>query len=187
MPEDCDSSVSQQPSAPADIGNAAEKSWLAIDLVEDAGDWSAYGTADDHVSAAALALSRHPRFEKHSKAQACIALSDDESVRALNAQYRGIDKATNVLSFPSGAGPRDGVIALGDVVMAVETVSREAEEQNVQAVHHLQHLVVHGLLHLLGFDHETEAEAFEMETIETDVLASLGIANPYAEPPEASV
>lgn len=187
MPEDCDSSVSQQPSAPSDTGTAAEQSWLAIDLVEDAGDWSAYGKPDDHVSSAALALSRHPRFASHAKAQACIALSDDASVRGLNAQYRGIDKPTNVLSFPSGAGPRDGVIALGDVVMAVETLSREANEQDVPAVHHMQHLVVHGLLHLLGFDHETEAEAFEMETIETDVLASLGIANPYAEPPEASV
>jgi probable rRNA maturation factor len=116
-------------------------------------------------------------------AQACIALSSDEHVRALNRTYRGKDKPTNVLSFPA-AQPidDDGPIQLGDIILAVETVEREADEQGVAPRDHLSHLVVHGLLHLLGFDHETVAEAEEMEGLETAILARLGIADPYAAP-----
>jgi len=108
-------------------------------------------------------------------------LADDALLRSLNRSYRGKDAPTNVLSFPfqgppGGAEPRH----LGDVVLAVETIRNEAGEQGIAPMHHLQHLVVHGLLHLLGFDHDTVAQAEAMERLEAQILAKLGIADPYA-------
>lgn len=184
MPADCDSSsVIQQQAAQAD--EPPSSSWLRIDVVPDGGDWSAFEPVAEHVASAAAALAAHPDLADHAVADACVALSDDDNVRGLNATYRGMDKPTNVLSFPAGSGPRDGVIPLGDIVLAVETIAREAAQQAVPPVQHLQHLVVHGLLHLLGYDHETDEEAAQMEAVETTVLASLGIPNPYLEPPGA--
>ena len=113
--------------------------------------------------------------------EAAVVLGDDALVRSLNATYRGQDKPTNVLSFPFRAPPgvdRDNM--LGDVVLAAETVAREAHEQHLPPGHHLQHLVIHGLLHLLGFDHATDDEAEIMERVETEILATLGVADPYA-------
>jgi probable rRNA maturation factor len=155
--------------------------WLSLDIVHEAGDWSRLEARDALIAAAGDALASDPRFAAHRRAEACVALSDDATVRTLNAQFRGKDKPTNVLSFPAldRFGATD-VQSLGDIILAQETIEREAAEQGVTAAHHLQHLVVHGLLHLLGFDHETDAEAQEMEGIEIEVLASLGISNPYA-------
>ena len=105
-----------------------------------------------------------------------VALDDDKGVRALNARDRKKDKPTNVLSYPSGE--RD---FLGDMVLARQTVWREAREQRKSAADHFTHLVVHGTLHLLGYDHETgEADAERMEALERRILAKLGIADPYA-------
>jgi probable rRNA maturation factor len=158
-----------------------QRSRLALDVVRDAGDWSVFGDAEGLIEGAGAALARHARFRELALCEACIALSDDASVRRLNATYRGRDKPTNVLSFPSGEPARPGEARpLGDVVLAGETVLAEAREQGVMPAHHLQHLAVHGLLHLLGFDHETDAQAAEMEGLETDILATLGIADPYA-------
>lgn len=155
--------------------------WLSLDILHEAGDWSQLGDRDELIAAAGRALAVFPRFSKLTPAEACVALSDDATVRDLNARFRGKDKPTNVLSFPAGEGFGEGMPrALGDIVLAQETVAREAAEQGISAAHHLQHLVVHGLLHLLGFDHETDAEAEEMEGIEIEVLATLGIANPYS-------
>lgn len=104
-----------------------------------------------------------------------VALADDRRVRALNARDRRKDKPTNVLSYPSGE--RD---FLGDVVLARQTVWREAKSQGKTASDHLAHLVVHGTLHLLGYDHEaSEADAERMEALERRILAKLGIADPY--------
>ena len=104
-----------------------------------------------------------------------VALSDDRRVQALNKRDRKKDKPTNVLSYPSGE--RD---FLGDVVLARQTVWREAKLQGKTAVDHLAHLVVHGTLHLMGYDHETsEADAERMEALERRILAKLGIADPY--------
>ncbi|MBS0518272.1 MAG: rRNA maturation RNase YbeY [Proteobacteria bacterium] len=106
-----------------------------------------------------------------------VALADDKRVRALNARDRGKDKPTNVLSYPSGEKA-----FLGDIILARQTVWREAREQKKTATDHLAHLVVHGVLHLLGYDHETgDADAERMEALERRVLAKLGIADPYAE------
>jgi probable rRNA maturation factor len=184
MPADCDSTGSQQQAAQDADEPPLRGDWLTVDVVPDAGDWSAFADIEHHVVSAAAALAAHAAFAGHTTSTACIALSDDENVQSLNATYRGKNKPTNVLSFPAGSGPRDGVIPLGDVVLAGETVAREAQEQGIKPLQHLQHLVVHGLLHLLGFDHETEDEATEMEALEIEVLASLGIPNPYTEPPE---
>jgi probable rRNA maturation factor len=104
-----------------------------------------------------------------------VALADDSRVRALNARDRKQDKPTNVLSYPSGE--RDHI---GDVVLARQTVWREAKSQGKTPADHVAHLVVHGTLHLLGYDHETsEADAERMEALERRLLARLGIADPY--------
>lgn len=187
MPDDCDSSVSLQQAASEADEPPASDAWLVVDVVPDAGDWSAFDPVDLIVTSAANALAAHPQFTQHGVSEAVIALSDDANVQSLNASYRGLNKPTNVLSFPAGSGPRDGIIPLGDIVLALETIEREAKEQDIAPVQHLQHLVVHGLLHLLGYDHETEDEAEQMETIEIAILASLGISNPYTEPLEAKV
>jgi len=104
-----------------------------------------------------------------------VALADDKRVRALNKRDRRKDKPTNVLSYPSGEK-----VFLGDIVLARQTVWREAREQKKTAADHVAHLVVHGTLHLLGYDHETgEADAERMEALERRVLKRLGIADPY--------
>jgi probable rRNA maturation factor len=105
-----------------------------------------------------------------------VALSSDREVRKLNARDRRKDKPTNVLSYPSGERQ-----FLGDVVLARQTVWREARAQGKTAAAHVSHLVVHGTLHLLGYDHETgEADAERMEALERRILKKLGIADPYA-------
>ena len=103
-----------------------------------------------------------------------IALADDRRVRALNARDRKKDKPTNVLSYPSGERA-----FLGDIVLARQTVWREAREQAKSAADHVTHLVVHGTLHLVGYDHENDADAERMEALERRVLAKLGIGDPY--------
>ncbi len=155
---------------------------LDIDVVRDSGDWSAFEPVETAVTEAAAAVARCPGLDL-GWSLAAVALADDAKVRDLNRAYRGKDKPTNVLSFPAAAAVTGGeALFLGDIILAVETVAREAAEQGVPARHHLQHLVVHGLLHLSGFDHETRGEAEEMEALETAILAGLGIADPYAEP-----
>ena len=119
--------------------------------------------------------------EGQTAAEINILLSDDASVRTLNSQFRHIDKPTNVLSFPAAEGPGKGN-ALGDIILGYGTVAREATEQNKSFLHHAQHLTMHGMLHLLGFDHEREDEAAEMEALETKLCLSLGIADPYKDP-----
>lgn len=113
-------------------------------------------------------------------------LTDDEHVRALNLEHRGKDKPTNVLSFPSGE-PLDGgdfagygpPVMLGDIALAFETVEREAVDKSISLKDHASHLVIHGLLHLLGFDHQNDAEADAMEAKEIAFCRNFGIANPY--------
>jgi probable rRNA maturation factor len=118
-----------------------------------------------------------------------IVLADDGTVQALNRDWRGQDKPTNVLSFAAldddeaPPAPPGMPVLLGDVVLALETCRREADAQKKSLAHHTAHLVVHGVLHLLGWDHEDDdVEADEMEDLETRVLATFGIADPYAEP-----
>lgn len=114
-------------------------------------------------------------------AELSVLLTDDHEIRSLNRNFRGMDRPTNVLSFPAGdPGAPGRPRLLGDVALALETVQREAAAQNRQPRDHVAHLVVHGVLHLLGHDHETDAQATVMEALETAVLGGMGIADPYA-------
>ena len=114
-------------------------------------------------------------------AELSIVLTDDAEQRNLNRDWRGLDTSTNVLSFPQidPFGPVSGI--LGDVILARETLEREALEQGVSFEDHFTHLMVHGFLHILGYDHMDDDEALVMEGLETQILASLGVADPYAE------
>ncbi len=136
------------------------------------------------IAAAAEAASTPP-------AELAIVLTDDSEIRALNRQWRKLDAPTNVLSFPArkvagaatpaaAAGRRTPFRLLGDIVIAYETVAREAAAERKSFDHHLVHLAVHGFLHLLGHDHATGRDAAKMERLETAILARLGIPDPYA-------
>ncbi len=109
----------------------------------------------------------------------CLRLVDEAEGRELNASWRGKDYATNVLSFPADV-QIEGERWLGDLVLCAPVIAREAAEQGKPLRHHYAHLCLHGLLHLLGHDHQTDAEAEAMEAIEIELLAGLGMANPYA-------
>lgn len=109
----------------------------------------------------------------------CIRCDTDDALRSLNHDFRGKDKPTNVLSFPDGEADERGVIQLGDVVMSMDMIAREAQEQGKLLEHHLAHMTVHACLHLLGYDHEMDAEAEAMEALEINILQLLKISNPY--------
>ena len=115
-----------------------------------------------------------------------IMLTDDTGIRTLNNNWRGVDKPTNVLSFPalppSGpSGPDDAPRMLGDIAIAYQTTRQEADEEQKPFDHHLSHLAVHGFLHLIGYDHERDDDAEDMETLEREILAQLGIPDPYSD------
>ncbi len=119
-------------------------------------------------------------------AELAVMLTDDGGIRTLNHNWRGIDKATNVLSFPAlqPTGPRgddDAPRMLGDIAIAYETLRREADDEGKPFTDHLSHLAVHGFLHLIGYDHENDDDAKAMEALEQEILAQLGIPDPYAE------
>jgi probable rRNA maturation factor len=158
-------------------------------VIDEGGAWPELDRLREAVAKAAAAVASELGVRDR---EACLALSCDEQIARLNGAFRGKPEPTNVLSFPArSTGPKAGSEArfLGDVVLAAETVSREAAALGLPLTHHLQHLIVHGLLHLLGYDHETEQQAQAMEALEARILASLGIADPYGparEPPASS-
>jgi len=156
---------------------------LDLLIVREDGDWSPFGELDGAVRRAAGALARHPDCRLDAGMKASIVLASDGLVRRLNRAYRHRDCATNVLSFPyqkPAAGVRAEENYLGDVILAAQTTYSEAVERGIEPVAHLQHLVVHGLLHLIGSDHRDDAEAEAMEALETQILASIGVADPHA-------
>lgn len=162
---------------------------VGLDIVVEAGDWAgeeALETLAARALAAAAALSGSAPDDDTPLGPSEVALcfADDARVQEINRDHRGKDKPTNVLSFPAADMPGAPFRFLGDIIVAYETVAREAEADGKGFDDHLTHLLVHGFLHLIGYDHETVAEAEEMEALETAILARLGIADPNAAPLE---
>jgi probable rRNA maturation factor len=146
-------------------------------ILEDAAWEDAEPRAAALAEIAATAVLMHERAaERLGDRDIAILLADDARVAALNAAFRGKAAPTNVLSFPAAAGAAE----FGDVALAFGVCAREASEQGKSLAHHLQHLTAHGVLHLLGYDHESDAEAEAMEAKERAILAGLGVADPYA-------
>jgi probable rRNA maturation factor len=148
--------------------------------------WSAEADADAVIHRAIEAAAAMVDTDT-ADAELAIMLTDDAGIRTLNQNWRGIDKPTNVLSFPAlqppeGADePDDMPRMLGDIAIAYETTRREADEEEKTFANHLSHLAIHGFLHLVGYDHEKDDEAEEMEALEREILATLGIPDPYAD------
>jgi probable rRNA maturation factor len=144
----------------------------SIDIQMQSPLWDAQLQAGQTVRdaiAAAAALST-------AGGEVSILLTDDSSIRALNREWRGIDKPTNVLSFPAAIS---GGAFLGDIVIAYETVAQECAEEDGEFLHHLAHLSVHGFLHLIGYDHQTDSQAEEMEGLESRIMTRLNLPDPY--------
>jgi len=163
------------------------KSAIHIHLSLEDARWRAVDAAAVLARRAALAALKRQASGLRA-AELSLVLAADRRLRGLNRAWRGIDKPTNVLAFPADDAVSDGAAGgpprqLGDVILAYETVTAEARAQGKPVEAHLSHLVVHGVLHLLGFDHQGAAEAADMEGAETAILAGLGLPDPYRVPP----
>lgn len=160
-------------------------SYLAVDVMRRCDLWG------DVPGDAELTRAAQAAFAAASAAANCeisLVLTSDEEICALNKSWRGKDEPTNVLSFPLGERahgdafvPLDNALRpLGDVVLAFEIITREADMRKIEIGQHAAHLVVHGVLHLLGYDHANDSQAETMENLETRILATLGLPDPYA-------
>jgi probable rRNA maturation factor len=153
---------------------------LQIDIAVEAGDWPDESVLGDKAERACTATFAELGIEP-SQSELSLVFTDDASIQNLNREWRGKDKPTNVLSFPAFEVALVDALPpmLGDVILAFETVSREAALEDKPFEHHLTHLLVHGLLHLLGYDHENDADAEEMEGLERKILERLSVPDPY--------
>ncbi len=152
-----------------------------IDLCIESDLWSALPDAEQWVETAIKATLEHVDIHLFPQVEVAVQLVDDAQIQELNAEWRGKNKPTNVLSFQSVTPERLATAPLlGDLVIAFETMSREAVEEQKKPENHFAHLVVHGTLHLLGFDHENETDAEIMENLERAILAKLDIPDPYS-------
>jgi len=153
-----------------------------IEILVEGGGWHTLPEAEGIVRSAIASALHAAALSCLPGAELTVILADDARLRALNADWRGKDKPTNVLTFPA-ANPREASSSplLGDVVIAWETLLREAGEEGKRPADHLAHLVVHGTLHLFGFDHLDDREAEDMERLEIAALAKLGVSDPYKE------
>ena len=147
---------------------------LLIDVIVASELWKDVGNVQ---AAVRRAVTRAAASLSTRGAELAIVLTDDSTIRALNRDWRGVDKATNVLAFPTKNAAAGH---LGDIVLAFETISREARSQRKPLAHHLAHLAVHGFLHLVGYDHERSKDALAMERTERKILSQLAIPDPYA-------
>jgi probable rRNA maturation factor len=147
---------------------------VTADIVVESALWDGQPKTEATVRAAILAAAAHST----QTGEVSILLSDDSSVRELNKQWRGLDKSTNVLSFPASKSPA-ATGHLGDIVIAYETLQRECEDESRDFLHHLAHLTVHGFLHLIGYDHQTEPQADEMEGLESKIMIAMNMPDPW--------
>lgn len=164
-----------------------DKRIIDIDMRIEAGDWSMVDELESTVNATFSTIMLNRSFCNAVKimedCDVSLLFTDESQISSINSTFRGQKKPTNVLSFPQKEadcdifGPH-----LGDIVLAFETILREAELEKKDFSHHLQHLMVHGFLHLVGFDHESDDEAVIMENLEIDILRDLDIDNPYFDP-----
>lgn len=157
---------------------------VSADIQIDSNLWDAHPAAEQTVraaiAAAAAALST-------PGGEVSILLTDDSAIQVLNRDWRGFDKPTNVLSFPAPksaatSGVGTGLPMLGDIAIAYETVLRECDDEDREFLHHLTHLTVHGFLHLIGFDHQTDAQADEMEGLESRIMIAMNLPDPWLNP-----
>jgi probable rRNA maturation factor len=147
----------------------------SIDVIVESALWDALPQAEQTIrNAVTHALAA---LNGRTDAELAVLLTDDAAVQRLNATWRGLDKPTNVLSFPAAEAPDSR--HLGDIAIAFETTAREAKDEGKPLAHHVTHLAVHGFLHLVGYDHQSEAEAETMEQLERDILARLNVPDPY--------
>lgn len=161
------------------MSDPASRRNIVVDVAVESQLWEAFddaGAVADQAIRVALQLAD---ADLPDETEISVLLCDDAFVQELNRRWRGKDKPTNVLSFPAAEDEGFERLLLGDIAIAYETTAREAGEEDKPFSAHFNHLVVHGLLHLLGYDHESEDEAEEMEELERQVLAELGIDDPY--------
>jgi len=151
---------------------------LAIEVAVETEDWAFLDSPSRLARAAILAAVEESGVVLAANAEVSVLFCHDSFIRELNRKWRGIDKPTNVLSFPGEGDPALASL-LGDIVIAFETASREASEEGKLLHDHLTHLLVHGFLHLIGHDHVEASEAEAMEALERAILARLGIDDPY--------
>jgi probable rRNA maturation factor len=166
-------------------GAMAQSALPITEVLVVADSWQSEPDADGVIQRA-VAVAAEMADADTADAEIAVMLTDDAGIRTLNSNWRGIDKPTNVLSFPAlrptrVAGTDDIPRMLGDIAIAYETARREADDEQKPFDHHLSHLTVHGFLHLVGYDHETDDQAEAMEALEIEILAQLGIPDPYAD------
>lgn len=159
---------------------------ISVALDVETEEWTAVPALESLATRALDQAGRRSGLPLLEGSEVSVLLSDDATIRLLNRDWRGLDKATNVLSFPT-PGPLAARPLLGDIAVSWQTTRREADDEGKPVADHLAHLLVHGFLHLLGYDHERDSEADAMERLETSILADLGIADPYrhSEPVES--
>lgn len=169
--------INKIPSLEIDVNMTCPR-WTELDFDADA-------TARKMIPAAVASAKIPAAALRAGALEVSVVLADDDTVRNLNRAYRNKDKPTNVLSFAAlestSPGPAEIVLPLGDIVFGYETIERESNKTRKRFVDHFSHLLVHGTLHLLGYDHESDMDADIMESLEIQVLSRYGIGNPYAQ------
>lgn len=165
-----------------EVSPAGEIPAIDIEITVEAGDWAPEAALQALVERAIGAAAATIALQPDESGAVSLLFTGDAEIRVLNREWRGKDKPTNVLSFPAPdmINPGPELPPLGDIIIAHETVAREAAEEAKTFDHHLTHLIVHGFLHIMGYDHETDEEAEEMEDLERKALQALAIDDPYA-------
>lgn len=158
------------------MSDGPSSSRVSIEISVTSALWASLGDLSEPAEAAIAESIRQTQARVEPGAELSVLLCDDAFIRALNRQWRGRDAPTDVLSFPAPAG---AARSLGDIAIAYETTLREAQAEGKRLKDHVIHLLVHGFLHLLGYDHQNDAEAAKMERLEGAILAARGVANPY--------